>query len=346
MVRQSARRRVTPCKRSLFLFAVLVGVLAGCGDGRFPREERPDSASRPDPAIEHAWTLVALPDSQSVVSSYPEILYAQTAWIAAEARELDIEYVVHEGDITNDSADKQWDTADHAFRLLDHKVPYALAVGNHDYPGSGEVDSRDTSKFDEHFPPSRIREQPGLWDTFESDTVANAAYAFQAGGRPWIILTLEFGPRDAVLDWAGEILDSMPGVSAIVVTHAYLFTDGTRFDHVHGDDQDHNPHDYDDGQLDGPNDGEEMWEKLIARHPAIRLVLCGHMHAEARLSSRRSDGSIVHQLLADYQTEELGGAGYMRLLSFADDGRVTVRTYSPFLDLYRTDERSQFVLDF
>jgi hypothetical protein len=54
---------------------------------------------------------------------------------------------------------------------------------------------------------------------------------------------------------------------------------------------------------------------------------------------------MVHQLLADYQTEELGGAGYMRLLSFADDGRVTVRTYSPFLDHYRTDERSQFVLD-
>jgi hypothetical protein len=321
-----------------------LAALIGCGDERLPAKECPDSSSPTVPAEQPAWTLIAVPDSQAVVTTYPEILYAQAAWIAAQARDLDIEFVVHEGDITNDSTDKQWDTADHAFRLLDHKVPYALAMGNHDYPGSGSVDSRDASKFNEIFPPSRIREQPGLLATFEPDTVVNAAYSFQAGGRPWVIVTLEFGPRDAVLSWAGDVLDGMPGVSAIIVTHAYLFTDGTRFDHVDGVDQYSNPHDFDTGQLDGPNDGEEMWRKLIEPRPAIRFVLCGHMHGAARLASRRPDGSVVHQLLADYQTEELGGAGYLRILSMTRDGRVMVRTYSPFLDRYKTDDRNQFVL--
>jgi hypothetical protein len=35
----------------------------------------------------------------------------------------------------------------------------------------------------------------------------------------------------------------------------------------------------------------------------------------------------------------------LRILSFALNGRVTVRTYSPFLDRYRTDDQNQFVLE-
>lgn len=325
------------------ILPALLAALGGCGDGRFPGSEQVD-AGRPAATYAPVWTLIALPDTQTLVNDYPEILYAQTAWIAAQAGALGIEYVVHEGDITNNSTVEQWDTADHAFRLLDHKVPFALAIGNHDYPGGGTIDSRDTSQFDAHFPPSRVRQQAGLVETFQPDSVANAAYGFQAGGQPWLIFALEFGPRDAVLSWVGRVLDSRPGANAILVTHAYLFSDGMRFDHVDGSDQYANPHDYDDGQLDGVNDGEEMWHKLIAPHPEIRLVLCGHMHAQARLSSPRNDGSFVHQMLADYQIEELGGAGYLRILGFLADGRISVHTYSPFLDRYRTDEQNQFIL--
>jgi hypothetical protein len=296
-------------------------------------------------ALGQSWSLVALPDSQAVMASYPEILYAQTAWIAAQSRSLNIEYVVHEGDITNDSTEEQWNVADHAFRLLDHKVPYALTVGNHDYPGSGAVTSRDTSEFDAHFPPGRIQEQPGLVDTFEPGTVKNAAYAFQAGGQPWLILALEFGPRDAVLAWAEGALDARPGARVILVTHAYLFIDGTRLDHVAGINQYSNPHDLAQVQLDGTNDGEEMWQKLIAHRPEIRFVLCGHMHARARLTSQRQAGPPVHQLLSDFQAESLGGSGYLRILSFMPTGQVMVRTYSPFLDQFLTDDDNQFVLD-
>jgi 3',5'-cyclic AMP phosphodiesterase CpdA len=335
-------------------FAALV-FLASCGGDLHsqaghghPSQGYPSQENSLDgsaPASGQSWTLVALPDTQAVVSAYPEILYAQTAWIAAQARALNIEYVVHEGDITNDSTDEQWNTADHAFRLLDYKVPYALTMGNHDYPGSGNVNSRDASQFDAHFPVSRMRWQPGLVETFEPDTVVNAAYAFQAGGQPWLIFALEFGPRDAVLAWVDRVLEARPGSTAILVTHAYLFVDGTRFDHVNGVDQYSNPHGYDHGQLDGVNDGEEMWQKLIAPHPEIRFVLCGHMHAEARLTSARPAGPPVHQMLADFQGESQGGSGFMRILTFMPDGQVMVRTYSPFLDQYRTDDENQFVLE-
>jgi hypothetical protein len=53
----------------------------------------------------------------------------------------------------------------------------------------------------------------------------------------------------------------------------------------------------------------------------------------------------VHQLLADFQTESLGGSGYLRILTFMPTGQVMVRTYSPFLDQFLTDDDNQFVLD-
>jgi 3',5'-cyclic AMP phosphodiesterase CpdA len=316
----------------------LLTLLVGCGNLPDGSDHRPFTPPQ-------GFTLVAMPDTQAAVSGYPEILYAQTAWIAEQAEALDIRYVVHEGDITDDASDKQWSVADHAFRLLDDRVPYALAMGNHDYPGGGAVESRDTSSFDARFSRDRMARQPGFAGTFEETTAANAMYSFAAGGQEWLIFALEFGPRDAVLSWVAAMLHTRPGAQALLVTHAYLFTDGSRFDHVNGSNQYNNPHDYNaDGRLGSVNDAEEMWTKLIANEPAIRLVLCGHMHGVARLTSPRAAGPPVHQLLADYQTEDRGGAGFMRMLTFMPDGMLVVWTYSPFLDRYRTDPAEQFVL--
>ena len=70
-----------------------------------------------------------------------------------------------------------------------------------------------------------------------------------------------------------------------------------------------------------------------------------------RLTSSRSDGSLVHQVLSDYQglysgtAEDLGGSGYMRILEFDFSRKViSVQTYSPYLDSYLTDDANQFTL--
>ena len=333
----------------LVLVACLVLPFA-CGPGIVPLHEPPVASEPADASLAsvsgETWTLVALPDSQNVVMGHPEILYAQMAWIAANAERLNIKYVVHEGDITNDSTDEEWTTVDHAFRLLDDRVPNAPAMGNHDYTGGGGISSKDTSQFDTYFPPSRLQAQLGFVSLFEPSSAANAAYSFEGNGQKWLIFTLEFGPPDAVLDWVESVLASHSTANAILVTHAYLFLDGTRFDHVDGTDQYNGPHAFNsDDRLGEMNDAEEMWDELIEKSPQIRVVLCGHMHDEARLTSERSSGPPVHQLLADYQSESLGGAGYTRLLTFSPDGKVSVTTYSPFLQRFRTDEDNEFVLD-
>jgi hypothetical protein len=330
-------------KPRLFLL-VLLGLLlaSGCGP-RFRRSIEPVEAKSPQLG---SWTLVALPDTQIAVQDYPEIFGAQIAWIAANAERLNTKYVVHLGDITNNSSDEQWSVVDRTFRMLDGRVPYALALGNHDYPGGGSPERRDTTKFDGYFPPGRLQAQAGFVGMRNPDSGINAAYRFEANGQYWLILTLEFGPRDTVLDWAATMLAAHPTDNAILVTHGYLFVDGTRFDHIAGQDQYSNPHDYNgDDQLGEVNDAQEMWDKLIDKHPNIRFVLCGHMHAHTRLTSQRVSGPPVHQLLSDYQAESLGGAGHLRLMTFSPDGKVEVKTYSPYLQEFDDDPDNDFVLE-
>ncbi len=333
-----ARSRTPRPNLRMFAFLILV---AACSPKSRHNHTPVESADPPD----GGWTLVALPDTQVIVKDHPEIAAAQTAWIAANSDRLNIKYVVHEGDITNDSTDEQWTVADRAFRALDGRVPYALAIGNHDYPGDGGTPkSRDTSRFDGYFPPARLQAQPGFVGMLDPTSGVNAAYRFTANGQDWLILILEFGPRDHVLDWAASVLAAHATSIAVLVTHAYLFLDGTRFDHVAGKDQYNSPHDYDDGQLGSVNDGQEIWDKLITKNPNIRFVLCGHMHDQARLTSPRPSAAPVYQLLADYQNESQGGAGFLRLMTFAPDGSVDVKTYSPYLQELRDNPNDAFVL--
>src|SRR5690606_3680418 len=71
----------------------------------------------------------------------------------------------------------------------------------------------------------------------------------------------------------------------------------------------------------------------------------GHISAE----NRRIDtfeGNIIHSMLADYQGRDNGGGGYLRIWEFSPASQtVSVRTYSPTLDKFETDENSEFTLD-
>ena len=81
----------------------------------------------------------------------------------------------------------------------------------------------------------------------------------------------------------------------------------------------------------------------------MRFVLCGHDLGDGvgRLTSVRADGTRVHQILANYQMGALGGAGYLRLMRFVPARRhVEVRTYSPYLDRFKSDAANAFELEY
>ena len=248
-------------RSSLALLTSLV-VLASCGE--IPGPPVPSDV---------AYSIVVLPDTQYYSSSWPEVFDAQTRWIVEHREAQHIAFVLHTGDIVDHDDPMQWDVASMAMHRLDGEVPYVVTAGNHDYThiadrmGMGNV----------YFPPSDFEGQPWFGGTFEPGHIENSFSLFDVPGGRWLVIALEFGPRDEALAWAGDVLRAHADTPAIVITHAYLYRDGTRYDHVGSPGQQYNPHDY--VMMDSPtstiNDGEEMWTKLIRAEPQCPLRLLG-----------------------------------------------------------------------
>ncbi len=296
-------------------------------------------AAGPEP-----FTIAILPDTQVYAESFPAIFTSQTQWIADNAVLENIVFVLHEGDITDDNVAGQWTNANTSLSVLDGMVPYALALGNHDLGTNGSADTRDSTLFNTYFPVSRFSSLPTFGGVYEAGKLDNSFHLFTAGGADWLVLALEFGPRDGVLAWANEVCSYFRSRRVIVVTHAYMYSDDT----LHGSLPTHkwNPHAY--GVAGGPggvNDGVEMWDKFVRLHENVRFVFNGHVLNDGvgTLVGTGAGGNKVYQMLANYQTLPNGGNGYLRLVTFTPDtGQVSVRTYSPSLGQYDTTAANEF----
>jgi hypothetical protein len=295
------------------------------------------------------YSIVVLPDTQYYSSTYPELFDAQTAWIVEQHAAGNVAFVLHEGDIVDDDVATQWSRAYNSLHMLDGVVPYVISAGNHDYCCGGWPGDRAMTMINGYFPVSTFSDRPSFKGTFEADHIENSAHLLDVPGSTsqWLVLSLEFGPRNAVLAWADGIAKQFADTPAIVLTHAYLYDDNTRYDHVARPTQLWNPHSYPLGANGGDaNDGEEMWQKLVLGNSNIKFVLSGHVlnSGVGRLSSTRPDGTVCHQILANYQNYDRGGDGFLRVLRFFPDARVVhVQTYSPTFGSM-TDDRNDFML--
>jgi hypothetical protein len=337
----------------------------------------PDASGSPDGLgsdlgggadVAEFWTIAVLPDTQSSYYTAPSFFAAETRWIAENRDSEGIAFVLHEGDIVDWPADtNQWTAARANMGLLDGKVPYVLAAGNHDlgsttFPGITRIDPRSTL-MNQYFSFDDFSKASTFGGAFESGHLENAYYLLPAGGRTWVAIALEFSPRPEAIAWADQVLTANATLPAILLTHAYLYSDGQRYDHVGrtcqldctnvnpltSTVQCWNPICY----LGDGSDGEMLWNSLVKLHDNILFVFSGHVanptpFDAARLSSSRPDGTVCHQLMADFQADgTTGGDGYFRLLRIWPDGRVQVRTFSPYVEPARaflTEDRYQFDL--
>lgn len=330
-------------KRRSFLAA-----LSGIVGGIHTRPARADFLAGEPPASPNTTTIVVLPDTQNYSEKYPDTYRAQTLWIAEQKDKRNIPFVLHLGDITNRNSRKEWEVARSAMHTLDGQVPYFMAVGNHDYGPGGDCTSRATP-FREFFPVDHFAQLPtygGVYDK-EPEHLDNSFHKIDAAGRKWLILSLEFGPRKDVVRWANEVVAKHPDRSVLLITHAFVYNDSTRYDwKVKGKSQKWNPHDYGVAKLDGGvHDGQDLWRELISQHPNFALAVNGHVLGDGLgfLVSDDSKGRAIPQMLVNYQMKENGGNGWLRLLEIQSDGRtVHVMDYSPTLDQQNTSPDNRF----
>jgi len=323
----------------------------------------PALAADSQPFVSGSWTLVVLPDTQRYTDPKCDpglqTFETITQWIADNKESRNIKFVLHVGDITGGNTMATWQVASAAMSILEKsEVPYSLATGNHDFdhwiPKHSNSPSRDTL-LNDYFPVSRYQKMPTFGGTSEPGKTENNYNLFTAGGIDYITISLEWGPRNESIAWADEILKKHPDHSGVIVTHAYTYEDGTRYDWAaKGTEQRYSPH-CDSYAFSAPhdgsenvNDGEQLWQKLVSKNKNVSMVLSGHLAwGGARQESVGDHGQIVHEMMSAYHDPYNGGptTGYIRLLEFLPDGQtVQAKTYSPKLDKYMDDDANQFTL--
>lgn len=293
--------------------------------------------------------IVLLPDTQTYSEKYPEVLDSQINWLIRHAKQ--ISFVLQQGDLTQNNNDKEWTVIRNVFSKLNGKVPYVLAAGNHDM-GSADgkfADVRNTSLYNQYFPLNIMQQLQGFDGTAEGK-MENAYYQFTTGKQKWLVLTLEFGPRNSILSWADQIITQYPGYTVIINTHSYMYSDSTR----QGPGDNWRPQAYGVGKDTGNaavNDGEQIWDKLVKNHPNIRFVFSGHVlnTGVGTLVSVNDAGYPVYQMLANYQEgvkgSVKGGNGWLRILDMDFKKKtIQVTTYSPYINDYMNDSQHRFII--
>jgi pimeloyl-ACP methyl ester carboxylesterase len=269
-------------------------------------------------AVEN-FTVIVLPDTQFYSASYPVIFDNQTRWVVGEAENMNVVFVTHEGDIVDSDVLVQWQNANHSMSMLDDHVPWGVLPGNHDGAASGGS----LANYDAFFGCARFSGESWYGGGYLGSNANNYEF-FSGGGDDYLIFHFRYNPSDAVLAWANQTIANYPNRRVIVTTHSYLNVDGSR-----------------------TAEGTQIWNRFVAPHAdQVFLVLCGHMHGEAR----RTDvvnGHSVYQILADYQSRTNGGNGWLRTLEFRpEEDKIYVKTFSPYLNSYESDADSEFTLNY
>jgi len=298
------------------------------------------------------FAVVVLPDTQYYSESYPAILNSQMQWIVNNASTLNIQLVLGLGDIVNNGGSStEWTTADAAYKKLDAAhIPYFATLGNHDYdannPG-GRTSA--TNNFNHYFGPSRYT-NTGTWSapywqgSYPSGSNENFYGSVTINGQQYLILALEFYPRDASLSWAAQVIANNSGAQVIIITHSYEYFDNSRVSACNSFDAQYYG-------LGADNDGDAMWTKLVRQYKNISLVFSGHevrgagQDATGHRSDVGTNGNLVNQILSNYQNMTNGGNGYLRIMKFhPSSDTIDVLTYSPYLNSSLTDSGNQFTI--
>jgi len=306
------------------LMAFLIALLSLASG--YSQEAKPADANE-------VFSVVLLPDTQFYSEKYPETFVSQTMWIRERAKADNIKFVVCLGDIVqNAHIEEEWVRAHMSAWILDGVVPYSSVPGNHDLVSKDKVITRDSTLFNKYFGPQRF-EKESWYGGHKGETNDNNYCVFKAAGKDFLVLSLEFAPRDEALEWAAEVCQKFPNHNVIVATHSYLNLQGRTTGQAKVADS-------------TANSGQQMWEKLVSKQPNVFMVACGHVGGVNLLVSKNEAGGQVIEILTDYQNLDKGGLGWLRTMKFVPaENKIYVDCYSPLLKEHNTSPKHTHTID-
>lgn len=311
---------------------------------------------------ENAYAFAVLPDTQNYDGADGHILYRMTEFLAANKDTMNLQIVTHVGDVTGSNTDAQWQRVSDAYATLEAAgLPYTLLPGNHDQAAGGSASDHSTL-MNSYFDPDRYfadmeGRDHGVYDGEATNTANNFKTFTAPDGTDWVVLSLEFGPRDDVMRWADDVLTTYSDHRAIVLTHHY-----TNMGDIAGPDS--GPL-YAEGTgknygmqttTEGVNDARDMWSEVLSKHGNLSFVFSGHVFGDGAetIVNQGEQGNTVYQMFVNYQNgvaqimqtagnpglEGDGGNGAMRLVIIdPENGQMHTETYYANLDTFMTASR-------
>ncbi|WJH33870.1 lamin tail domain-containing protein [Paenibacillus sp. CC-CFT747] len=134
------------------------------------------------------YTFVWMSDTQYYSQTYSHIYEAEVNWIRDHAKEENIRYVFHTGDLVeNWFQHYQWKNADRYMKTLeDANIPYGVLAGNHDVSPAN-----DYTNYSSYFGESRFAGKPFYGGTYKDN---RGHYdLISAGGTDYIMVYMGWG---------------------------------------------------------------------------------------------------------------------------------------------------------
>lgn len=283
-------------------------------------------------ADDDEFTLAVLPDTQMLFSKavddagidfYTEgydknsnAFYKNVQWLIENKDLLNLQHVIHVGDITDNLNNSSASTKGVAelkaglewmSQLSKNDIPWSLSRGNHD----GGFDTTYKALYDAQY---TYATYGSIADgTYNTTDMRNAYYNFEACGQKYMIVVLDIQPSDDEIAWANKLIEENPDRRVIVSTHAYMDASGALITTPMTGDSEH------------MNTGNVIWDKLASQHANVCMVICGHSSGTniVKRQDKGVNGNIVYQYMIDESQMGFYGSyqpGTFALLKFSDGG--------------------------
>lgn len=302
---------------------------------------QPDDAwniENPNPPAEYDYSFAVLGDLQYTTQFYPDDLHHPFDWLINNKDAKNLQYVINVGDITNGSANVEYETiSEQLLRLKEAGIDQSLVRGNHDK----------LADYDTYITAEKFMYGDGEFESYDG-TMKTYYQKLNIGGIKYMIMVLDFFPSTAEVDWAKAKIDANPDYNVIVNTHGYLDSDMQLI----GEDKVYDVEDRvdADGNPVGGHAGQYIYDNLVVPCSNVVMVICGHEFSEGPeiKTITREDGSTAVQMLVDFQQHEfldLRSYGMIAMLYFSNGGEtVTVEWFSAIKNEYYKD-KYQFTFD-
>jgi hypothetical protein len=308
------------------------------------------------PALAEEFKIVHFTDTHNLLGETR--LNVQTQWIADNAISENIKFVIHTGDFGGVGGDYgdlilQGQAAS-ALSILDGVVPYAVALGNHDYDSIAEalMPSHLSTVWQTAFPATVFSTQSGFGGIESVTKFQNMHFTFTVDGETFLVITADFMPTQATADWIDSILAANTDKIIIYATHYYMTGDFTSVGvSVNKRETGHG--------IADPSllTGNQIYQTVLRKYSNILFSLSGHWWDDNdphKVGGSRTidviNGHAINQIRANFQLYEPVTEGtidntYFRLITIdTETDIIQVQSFSPENNSYSTDYRDNFYL--